>query len=251
MICSSLSELIGFTCHPLNDDGSVAMIDTPFAFPDGDEIPVFVEKATGRIRFFDDGAAIMHFLGRGVLLDDHRKTRFLKNLAEPNGVSLTDMGELEIWAKDEDAPAAFAKYMSTMLALSHWEREQDGVATDASLFLDEVAMCLRAWKSSALIDDGQEYVGISGHAYKMDLQFDGNPVIAIGTHPATVGATAKKLLDIRAATGNEKLRILLIIDDRRDANAAKSEGLILDSLSNVMMMTQLQRNAHIAASATH
>lgn len=251
MICSSLTELIGFTCHPLNDDGSVAMIASPFAFPDGGEIPVFVEKAAGRIRFFDDGAAIMHLLGRGVLLDDHRKTRFIKNLAEPNGVSLTDMGELEIWAKEEDAPSAFSKYISSMLALSSWEREQDGVATDASLFLDEVAMCLRAWKSPALVDDGHEYVGISGHSYKMDFQLDGNPVIAIGTHPATVGATAKKLLDIRAVTGNEKLKILLIIDDRRDANAAKTEGLILDSLSNVMMMTHLQRNAHIIPNATH
>ena len=96
MICSTLSGLIGFTCQPLNDDGSVAMIDTPFAFPDGDGIPVFVEKPQGRTRFFDDGATIMHLLGRGVVLDDHRKTRLMKDLAEPNGVALTDMGELEI-----------------------------------------------------------------------------------------------------------------------------------------------------------
>ena len=94
-----------------------------------------------------------------------------------------------------------------MLALSQWERDQDGVATDASLFLDEVAMCLGAWKTLALVDDGKEYIGISRHAYKMDLQLDGDPVIAIATHPATVGATAKKLLDIRAATGNETLKI--------------------------------------------
>jgi hypothetical protein len=235
--------MIGFTCHPLTDDGSVAMIDTPFAFPDGDEIPVFVEKMSGQVRFFDDGGTIMHLLGRGVSLDDHRKTKFIKNLAEPNGVSLTEMGELEIWAKSEDAPIAFAKYMSTMLALSSWELDQNGVSTDASLFLDEVAMCLRAWKSSATLSDGKEFEGVSGHVYKMDFQLDGDAVLAIGTHPATVSATAKKLLDIRASTKNDKLKILLIIDDRRDADTAKSEGLILDSLSNVMMMTQLQRRA--------
>lgn len=244
MICSSISEMIGFMCHPLTDDGSVAMIDTPFAFPDGDEIPVFVEKISGQVRFFDDGGTIMHLLGRGVSLDDQRKTRFIKNLAEPNGVSLTEMGELEIWAKSEDAPIAFAKYMSTMLALSSWELDQNGASTDASLFLDEVAMCLRAWKSFGALSDGEELKGISGHVYKMDFQFDGGAVLAIGTHPATVSSAAKKLLDIRAATQNEELKILLIIDDRRDADAAKSEGLILESVSNVMMMTQLQRRAH-------
>lgn len=245
MICSSISELIGFECHPLTDDGSVAMIDTPFAFPDGDEIPVFVEKMAGQVRFFDDGGIIMHLLGRGVSLDDHRKTKFIKNFAEPNGVSLTELGELEIWARQEDAPSAFARYISTMLALTSWEANQSGVSTDTSLFLDEVAMCLKAWKSAVPLGDGRELTGVSGYIYKMDYEFDGGAVLAIGTHPATVGSTAKKLLDIRAATQNDDLRILLIIDDRRNADAAKSEGLILDSLSNVMMMTQLQRRAQV------
>jgi hypothetical protein len=245
MICSSISELIGFECYPLTDDGSVAMIDTPFAFPDGDEIPVFVEKMAGQVRFFDDGGTIMHLLGRGVSLDDYRKTRSIKNLAELNGVSLTELGELEIWARQEDAPTAFAKYMTTMLALSSWEADQSGVSTDVSLFLDEVAMCLKAWKAAIPLRDGQEFIGVSGHVYKMDYEFDGGAVLAIGTHPATVSSTAKKLLDIRAASQNDDLKILLIIDDRRDADAAKSEGLILDSLSNVMMMTQLQRRAQV------
>ena len=104
-------------------------------------------------------------------------------------------------------------------------------------------MCLKAWKSTVPLGDGQEFTGVSGYVYKMDFEFDGAAVLAIGTHPATVGSTAKKLLDIRAETLNGGLKILLIIDDRRNADAAKSEGLILDSLSNVMMMTQLQRRA--------
>ena len=130
MICTHISEIIGLSCHPLSDDGNVAMIDTPFVFADGDNIPVFVEKLGGKVRFFDDGGAILHLRGRGVFLDDHRKTRFIKNLAGPNGVALSDMGELEIWTDSADAPAAFAKYVSTMLALVKWEHEQIGVGTD-------------------------------------------------------------------------------------------------------------------------
>jgi hypothetical protein len=245
MICSTISQMIGFTCHPLRDDGSVAMIQTPFAFPDGDGIPVFVEKVGAQVRFFDDGGVLMHFRGKGVSLDDQRKTRFVRSLGEPNGVVLNDMGELEIWASSGDATVAFAKYISTMLALSNWELNQEGVATDTSLFLDEVAMCLRAWKSTASLSDGQELVGVSGHVYKMDLQFDGGAVLAVGTHPASINSTAKKLLDIRGATANEGLKVLIVMDDRHDPDTARREGLVLDSVGNVLMMTRLEEHAHI------
>ena len=246
MICSKISEMIGFECHPLSDDGSVAMIDTPFVFSDGDGVPVFVEKVGSQVRFFDDGNVILHFHGRGVTFDDNRRTRFLRNLAEPNGVSLNEMGELEIWAKADEAPAAFAKYISTILSVCSWELDQDGASTDTSLFLDEVTMCLRAWKPHASFGEGKEYAGVSGHKYKMDLEFDGRAVLAIGTHPATVNSAAKKLLDIGAATANEKLDVLVVIDDRRDPEAAKSESLILDSVASTLMMTRLEQNANSA-----
>jgi hypothetical protein len=245
MICSNIAEMIGFACLPLSEDGSVAMIQTPFAFPDGDGIPVFVEKLGGQVRFFDDGGVLMHFRGKGVLLDDQRKTRFVRNLGEPNGVTLNEMGELEIWARSEEATVAFAKYISTVLALSNWEREQDGVATDTSLFLDEVAMYLRAWKSTAPLSVGEEIVGVSGHVYKMDLQFDGGAVLAVGTHPASISSTAKKLLDIRGATENAGLKVLIVMDDRHDPDTARREGLVLDSVGSVMMMTRLEASAQI------
>lgn len=244
MICSKISEMIGFECHPLSDDGSVAMIDTPFVFADGDGIPVFVERLENHVRFFDDGNVILHFRGRGVTLDDHRHTRFLKNLSEPNGVQLNDMGELEIWARADEAPAAFARYMSTLLAVCAWEVNQTGAYTDTSLFLDEVTMCLRAWKPSASIEEGMDYTGVSGQVYRMDLQFDGRAVLAIGTHPATVSTTARKLLDISAATDNAKLDVLVVIDDRHDPDLAKREGLVLESVSSVLMMTRLEKNAN-------
>lgn len=247
MICSKISEMIGFECHPLSDDGSVAMIDTPFVFSDGDEMPVFVEKVAGQVRFFDDGNVILHFRGRGVSMDDKRQTRFLKNIAEPNGVQLNEMGELEIWSKAEAAPSAFAKYMATLLAVRAWEVGQEGVVTDTSLFLDEVTMCLRAWQPQASIRDGREYAGISGHTYKMDLEFDGRPVLAVGTHSAAVNSAAKKLLDVNAAARDSRPDVLVVMDDRHDPELAKREGLVLESVCTVMMMTKLERNAKAPA----
>lgn len=250
MICAHISEMIGFECHPLSDDGSVAMIDTPFQFADGDRIPVFVERMARHVRFFDDGNVIMHFRGRGVSIEDRRQTRFLRTLADANGARLNDAGEIEVWALADEAPSAFARYMSAMLAVRGWEDEQEGTFTDASLFLDEVTMCLRAWKTGAAIRAGKEYTGISGHVYKMDIDFDGQPVLAIGTHSATVSAAAKKLLDIHAAVDNAGINILVIMDDRHDASLAKREGLILESVATVLMMTKLENHAKANTTAS-
>lgn len=70
--------------------------------------------------------------------------------------------------------------------------------------------------------EGREYVGVSGHAYKIDLEFDGRAVLAIGTHAASVNSAAMKLLDIGAATSNQKFDVSVVIDDRFDPEAAKA-----------------------------
>jgi hypothetical protein len=146
MICHRISETLGLTCNPLTDDGLVAMIDSPFRYPDGDNIPISLKNLDRKFGFFDDGGAILHLLGRGILLDGHRKTKFIRNLTEPFQVRLNESGELEIWSTEAEAPASFANYISAMLCLAKWEGDQVGVATDISLFLDEVELCLRAWK---------------------------------------------------------------------------------------------------------
>ena len=77
MICHQFSSLLGFECHPLSEDGSVAAISSPFTFEDGDSLPLFVESVNGQVRFFDDGATLMHFIGRGVRIENKRNATFL------------------------------------------------------------------------------------------------------------------------------------------------------------------------------
>lgn len=248
MICSQISKLIGVSCYPLSEDGTVAYIDTSFVFEDGSSVPVFVEKVGDQLRFFDDGETILHLRGRGLALEDNRKTKFLRRLASMSQVALNEMGELEIWALVNDAPKAFARYMAAMLAVARWEADQIGVATDLSLMVSEVAMCLRAIKPEAEIIEEPEYVGISGHKYKLDFKFEGNAVIATSPHPNAVSSAAKKLLDIRAAAENQGIKIIVVLDDRHDPEAAKREGLILDSVANVWMMRRLEKQAGVSSS---
>jgi hypothetical protein len=150
---------------------------------------------------------------------------------------------LEIWAAERDASNAFAKFVSTIVALTAWERDQQGVASDLSIFVDEVEMCLRAVDPVADLVPKPEYVGVSGQVYNLDFSFGGRAVIAITPHRATVSSAIRKLLDIRSWPGNMGFEAIVVLDDRHDAAAAKSEGQVLNAVGNVWPMSRLEQRA--------
>lgn len=238
MICSDLSLLLGFSCHSLNDDGSIALIDTPFKFEDGDYLPVFVEKVGDNIRFFDDNEVVFHFLGRGLGdINGNLRTRFIKGAIAPYGLSLNDANVIEIWANQAQSKAAFAKYMSGLLAVVGWEHDNKGVGIDSSYFVEEVALCLSAWKQGHSINTSPSFMGMSKTEHKLDFEVDGEAIIAIRPHPYSVGNALRKMVDIAGLSPDMKFRI--IIDDRHDAEAAKTQGIILSSMATIMPMNRL------------
>jgi hypothetical protein len=125
MINVEVSKLLGIECHLLDDDGHLAVIDTPFLYSDGDSIPVYLEQVASKIRFFDDGEVLARFMGFGHLLDEPGDTRFIEELVEPSGVTLNPDGEFEIWADMGKIPETFAHYVSAILAIIRWEYEED------------------------------------------------------------------------------------------------------------------------------
>ena len=242
MICDNISALLGISCMPVTLDGGIARIDAPFAFDDGDAVPIFIQELNGRVRFFDDGGTLMHFLGRGMSFEDGRKTRFIKTAAEANGVSFTEDGDVEVWANRDEASGAFSSYVAALLHITSWEREQRGMVADATLLVDEVLMCLRAWKPHAELVSDPEYKGVSGQVHKLDFRFDGQGVLTTGAQPQAVSAALKRLLDIRGG-GEGDLALLVVIDDRHDPVASKKESLIIQTVANVLPFTRLEQNA--------
>lgn len=243
MICQHLSQLLGFECSPLTEDGDLALVSTPFKFDDGDAIPVFVEQVHGQVRFFDDGGALMHFIGRGVRIENKKQATFLVNTAARHGTVFSDAGDIEAWASVDQAHVAFAKFLATMLDLVAWERDQRGSNTDTSLFVEEVALALRAWKPDASITVGPPFLGVSGKTHKLDFLMDGKGVIATGTHPNAVSSMLHKLVDIRGLIGNAETPFLIIIDDRVDPDAAERESKVVQAVASAMKFTDLERNA--------
>lgn len=243
MICDQIQDILGMACYPLNDDGSIALIASPFTFEDGDGLPIYVEKVGGKVRFFDDGGVLLHFKSRGLSLDNGKRTRFIKNIAAENGAIVNDDGELEVWSTSDAAAHGFAKYMSALMGLVGWERSQRGINGDAALLVEEVAICLQAWKPGANITRAPEYLGISGHAYALDFSIDGEAIIAIKPHPNSVSAALKKMVDIISAPSNQGLTMSVVIDDRQQPSEARSEGAVLNAVADVLMMSKLEQLA--------
>lgn len=135
MNCALISKLIGYSCHSLTDDGDVAMIDTPFKFADGDDIPAYVELGPDFVRFFDDGDVFFHFLGRGIRVDDEGGTQFLSAIAASNGVLFSEGANVEIQTTPDAAAAAFDKYLAAILAFVNWEKAWEANVQEESTVL--------------------------------------------------------------------------------------------------------------------
>jgi hypothetical protein len=240
MICDQLTTLLGFSCFPLSEGGEIALVQTPFKFQDGDALPVFVEVLSSQVRFFDDGATLRHFLGRGVRVETKKHAAFLANHAMKHGAAFTESGEIEAWAPLDKASTAFSAFLSSLLALTAWEKDQEGLDTDTSVFVEEVAMALRAWKPQASIALDPPFTGISGRTYKLDFLLDGRPVAVTGAHANSVSALLHRLIDIHGRPSNDGFQPLVIIDDRMDPRAADREASIMQNVSTVIPFSTLQ-----------
>jgi hypothetical protein len=116
--------LLGFKCHYLNKEHTLAAIDTPFVFEDKDPLPVYIEEVGQEVRVFDDGGVVSHFDSIGIPWNNSwAHTKFIEDVARQHGVTLNDQGEVEIWADTKTVPEAFARYLAALLEMVCWERE--------------------------------------------------------------------------------------------------------------------------------
>ena len=242
MSCAELLSSIGLHCAPVAEGDPVSIVYTPFQFADGDGIHFYVERIGNSFRFFDGGETMLHFLGRGLSFANGNDSKFLKNAAKANGVGLNKDGEIETISNS--ASDGFACYMQAIHDIVRWERENQNARVDMSLYVDEVVMLLRAAHPSATVKPGGELLGISGHAHKFDAYLDDTPVLAVGVHAASISSALKKLVDC-GARKHERLKSLVVMDDRQDPSEAESQSRVLAVASDVMMFSRLERNTNV------
>ncbi|WP_272970671.1 DUF1828 domain-containing protein [Comamonas terrigena] len=248
MICKNLLNLTGFACQPISEQGDLARISTPFCFADGDPVPVYVQAFANNVhRFFDDGQTLLHFIGRGMELNNGHKLRFVSNIAQKHGAAMNDNGVLELFSKGDSPSGAFAQYITCMIAISQWEHEHQGLDAGAAAFADEVAHALlNLFPASAnTFMSKPVYLGSSGKRHELDFSFNGKGYIAVRPNQQSAAPALYKLVDITNRQTNEDAKLVVVIDDRHDKTAAKNTKQVFRSIaSDVISFTKIATQSH-------
>lgn len=243
MNCDQFESLIGMRCEPIpmRDGSGAVALHTPFTFFDGDGVEIYATSAGPGVQFFDDGLTLDWLRGAGFRVrEDRRRWASIRKAVAPYGVSLSENGCIESFWPAEDAPTGFARTVSAILAVDAWAREHAGIPQEAQWLAEEVAMYLRAWKPRGEFSDRPGAVlGLSGRAHSFDMSLDDELIDAITPHPASTGGELRKLVDVRAIAANKGLAIRVVIDDRRDPDAAGQEAAILGNFAQTWPISRL------------
>lgn len=250
MSCQELNELLGISITPITDDGLVAWLSTPFDMPNGSKAPFYIERLGTHVRFFDDGCLYMYFCNLGLDEGSTKNFRFLREAAKNAGGNVNHDGVVEVISKLSDASSAFKIYLNIIQNLSSWEEQHRTVNHSAELFVEEVALHLRAWKGFDAISLNKKVRGVTGTEYTFPLAIGDRPVMAIQANKQQASSALHRLVDIRTDPDNSGIRPMVIIDDRQNVKKATSEAKILSAVSTVLPMSRLISNA-ISASSMH
>lgn len=248
MLCEQLAPLIGLHCTPMSEDGTLALIETPFRFPDGDALEIYAEQICDKVRFFDDCATLWHLSGRGLDCADDRRLRPLAGIVEEHGLHLSDRGEIEVVAGHAGAADAFAQMLRALLAVARWEADSQDTDLDASDFVEDVAQTLL--QAHPLLQRGTTIRGVTGRIVNVDLATERDLIFACRPRAQSVSAVLHKLIDINNATASSGMNTWVILDDRVAPDDARREGLLLAAVADVMPFTTLQRQGLVTPHRT-
>lgn len=233
MICQDLLTMTGFSCQPINEQGSLARIRTPFCFADGDPVPVYVQTFANHVhRFFDDGQTILHLIGRGMKFKNGHKLRFMSNIAQKHGVILNQQGVIEVFSNKESTAETFAKYISCLLSITQWEEEHQGHDADGSAFATEVAQILLEQHPDKAYQLKPSYLGSSGKRHELDFKLDEVGYLTVKPNQQSAAPALYKLVDITNRQSNADETLTVVIDDRFDKTAAKNTQQVFRSIAS-------------------
>lgn len=244
MICDHITDSLGFACSALNETGTVAHVATPFKFSDGDPVPVYLEVTEQHVRFFDDGEVFLHFRGRGLQLGNRNQAKFIIKAAERHGAVYSDDWILQSQGPDSNIQEAFRIYMNALHDICAWEMENEGVAQDSEMLVEEAVMAFLAAKPDAEIVRDPSFTGVSGKKRTLSLMVDGTAVAVTGTHHAAISAALMSMVDIRQSAQNQGGAFLFLIEDRNNPERARQDATVLQAAAPVQLMSNLQQSGH-------
>ena len=188
MICDTLPSLLGIGCTPMDEAGNTVLVETPLQFEDGDPLQVFAQVVGERVKFFDDGSIVWHFLGRGLNLTDDRRSAFMRKIGAVHGVYVGDDLDFELQGALDQAPRLFAKFLGMCFAFIAWEKEHVDADVEVASLLDEVAALLSRESPALELRRDVPLRGVSRQQHKVDFVIGNEVVFAIKPRPNSVSA---------------------------------------------------------------
>jgi Domain of unknown function DUF1828 len=238
MSCENLLNRMGYECHEA--DGKTIIVDTPFAFADGESIGFYLRDDRDVTVIHDNADTLAHLRGVGMNLTSRLQWKGIRNIVAAFGFELEDSGIISGRMSRDREAELIKNYISALLAISDLEREYLGLSEEQSQYVQEVEFYLRASKPNAVFESAPFVHGHSGKNYRFHFSFDGWLVDAARPNGNRTGAILRKSLDVKNAADHQ---IMVVMDDREEPDRAKSETDILSTTVSVLQFTALARRS--------
>lgn len=240
--CAAIIAGLGYECREVKDN--ILEVDTAFSYADGSTISVYVMHSPHGFVLSDNADSIYHLISVGIPIRSRSSLSPIKRLASAHGVTLTGKGELRTECQPALLGDGMARFISTMVEISRYERERVGLPESVVIFSDEVELYLRGWKQGEEITRAPTIRGATGGLYEFDFRISDYVIDCIAAKGRSTGALLRKSADIRAQ--DHAPSIMAVIDDRTDPDHAARESDILvgSGLVSVLPMTRLMKNAN-------
>ncbi len=238
MICDTLFRRMGFHWRQ-RADGTYRVF-TPFTFEGGEPIGLYLSEGEAIARISDNADTIFHLRGIGLDVGDRRKWKWVASVVETFKMRLERTGEIVGEAPVGTIHSLVSNYIGAMLALTEMERDTLNVAPEPESYVDEVAGYLSLWRPNEEIVRSVLAKGHSGRDHFFHFKLGDEFIDAAKPHSSRTGSILRKAADIQNSQNARP--ILVIMDDREDADRASAESDILSTLVSVLPMSRLVGN---------
>lgn len=237
-------ENLGFGLYPeeTRDDSELFALSSPFRMLNGSPFDVFVEKVGTSFHIFDDGLTMHEIVSCGINMSSHHRWAALRKIASMRNVNLSRSGVFEVYTSFTNAETAVANYLRTMFAIDDWLTEHAFESRAKKNLVEESKKLFKRWWPTKELVDRPKIAGISGMQLEFDFKIDDKYVDAI---TPTANASAGFLRKVLAIPENirNSVQTIAVIDDRLSKEAANREKNILTSHANIILISNLEKNA--------
>jgi hypothetical protein len=244
--CNWVRALTAYDCRPVRTKHGEAGLEvgTPFSLPGGAAVNVYLIETGNHIRLTDNADTLFQLGGLGLDVWGAGKHRALRDVSLKNGLAMGEDGDLFLLSNPQHAQWHFAKFVSGLLAVGTWARDQMAIEHPPRDLAAEAEPYLVAWRPTVELKRHVKVQGASRVRHQFDFQMGPDLIDVISAHPNATGGAMRKVGDVINGPYADAVKPLIILDDRTDPAQADSELRILSSFTRVMTFTRLQHPTH-------